>query len=400
MSEHIIPYGRQWIDDDDVAAVAEALRADWLTQGPTIAEFERAVAARVGAKHGVAFANGTAALHAACFAAGMGPGDEVITSPITFVASANCALYLGARIAFADIRPDTYCLDPEKLELAITPATKAIVAVDHTGQPCDLGEIGAIAKHHRITLIEDAAHALGATYRGKPVGALSDMTMFSFHPVKHITTGEGGMITTEDPDLARKMRVFRNHGISRDAASMGLGDQAADNVGGVKPGRNPATPAPWYYEMQALGFNYRITDIQCALGLSQLKKLDRSLERRREISQRYTDAFANSRVLVTPYQEPDRESAWHLYVIRLRLDAMAKTRRQVFEDLRHGNIGVNVHYVPVHLQPYFRERFGFSRGDFPEAEAYYDSALTVPLFPALTDNECDRVIEAVLETVV
>ena len=399
MSEHIIPYGRQWIDDDDVAAVAEALRADWLTQGPTIAEFERAVAARVGAKHGVAFANGTAALHAACFAAGMGPGDEVITSPITFVASANCALYLGARIAFADIRPDTYCLDPEKLELAITPATKAIVAVDHTGQPCDLGEIGAIAKHHRITLIEDAAHALGATYRGKPVGALSDMTMFSFHPVKHITTGEGGMITTEDPDLARKMRVFRNHGISRDAASMGLGDQAADNVGGVKPGRNPATPAPWYYEMQALGFNYRITDIQCALGLSQLKKLDRSLERRREISQRYTDAFANSRVLVTPYQEPDRESAWHLYVIRLRLDAMAKTRRQVFEDLRHGNIGVNVHYVPVHLQPYFRERFGFSRGDFPEAEAYYDGAITLPLHPTMTDEDCARVIDAVLGAV-
>ena len=399
MSEHIIPYGRQWIDDDDVAAVAEALRADWLTQGPTIAEFERAVAARVGAKHGVAFANGTAALHAACFAAGMGPGDEVITSPITFVASANCALYLGARIAFADIRPDTYCLDPEKLELAITPATKAIVAVDHTGQPCDLGEIGAIAKHHRITLIEDAAHALGATYRGKPVGALSDMTMFSFHPVKHITTGEGGMITTEDPDLARKMRVFRNHGISRDAASMGLGDQAADNVGGVKPGRNPATPAPWYYEMQALGFNCRITDIQCALGLSQLKKLDRSLERRREISQRYTDAFANSRVLVTPYQEPDRESAWHLYVIRLRLDAMAKTRRQVFEDLRHGNIGVNVHYVPVHLQPYFRERFGFSRGDFPEAEAYYDGAITLPLHPTMTDEDCARVIDAVLGAV-
>ena len=399
MSEHIIPYGRQWIDDDDVAAVAEALRADWLTQGPTIAEFERAVAARVGAKHGVAFANGTAALHAACFAAGMGPGDEVITSPITFVASANCALYLGARIAFADIRPDTYCLDPEKLELAITPATKAIVAVDHTGQPCDLGEIGAIAKHHRITLIEDAAHALGATYSGKPVGALSDMTMFSFHPVKHITTGEGGMITTEDPDLARKMRVFRNHGISRDAASMGLGDQAADNVGGVKPGRNPATPAPWYYEMQALGFNYRITDIQCALGLSQLKKLDRSLERRREISQRYTDAFANSRVLVTPYQEPDRESAWHLYVIRLRLDAMAKTRRQVFEDLRHGNIGVNVHYVPVHLQPYFRERFGFSRGDFPEAEAYYDGAITLPLHPTMTDEDCARVIDAVLGAV-
>ncbi len=399
MSEHIIPYGRQWIDDDDDAAVAEALRADWLTQGPTIAEFGRAVAARVGAKHGVAFANGTAALHAACFAAGMGPGDEVITSPITFVASANCALYLGARIAFADIRPDTYCLDPEKLELAITPATKAIVAVDHTGQPCDLGEIGAIAKHHRITLIEDAAHALGATYRGKPVGSLSDMTMFSFHPVKHITTGEGGMITTEDPDLARKMRVFRNHGISRDAASMGLGDQAADNVGGVKPGRNPATPAPWYYEMQALGFNYRITDIQCALGLSQLKKLDRSLERRREISQRYTDAFANSRVLVTPYQEPDRESAWHLHVIRLRLDAMAKTRRQVFEDLRHGNIGVNVHYVPVHLQPYFRERFGFSRGDFPEAEAYYDGAITLPLHPTMTDEDCARVIDAVLGAV-
>ena len=224
--------------------------------------------------------------------------------------------------------------------------------------------------------------------------ALSDMTMFSFHPVKHITTGERGMITTGDADLARKMPVFRTHGISREATLMSLGDQAADNVGGVKPGRNPATPAPWYYEMQARGFNYRITDVQCALGLSQLKKLDRSLERRREISRRYTEAFANSRVLVTPYQEPDRESAWHLYVIRLRLDAMEKTRRQVFEDLRHRDIGGNVHYIPVHLQPYFRDRFGFSRGDLPE-----DGAITLPLHPTMSDEDCARVIDAVLGAV-
>ncbi|MDP6787228.1 MAG: UDP-4-amino-4,6-dideoxy-N-acetyl-beta-L-altrosamine transaminase [Rhodospirillales bacterium] len=399
MDESFIPYARQSIDDDDIAAVAEALRSDWLTQGPRVAAFEEAVAKRAGAKHGIAVATGTAALHAACRAAGVGPGDEVITAPVTFAASGNGALYLGASVRFADIRPDTYCLDPGKLEAAITPRTKAIIPVDQTGQPCDMDEINAIARKHGVKVIEDAAHALGATYKGRPVGGLADMTVFSFHAVKHVTTGEGGMIVTDDDALAAVMRQFRTHGITNDAARMTLADQAADTDTPATAGRNAATPAAWYYEMQDLGFNYRITDIQCALGLSQLAKLDRFVERRREIARRYTEAFAASPVLVVPHQEADRESAWHLYMLRLGLEGMTKTRRQVFDELRAKGIGVHVHYIPLHLQPYYRDRFGTKRGDFPQAEAYYDSALTVPLFPALTDDECGRVIAAVLETV-
>ena len=399
MNEPFIPYARQSIDDDDIAAVAEALRSDWLTQGPRIAAFEEAVAERVGAKHGIAVATGTAALHCACRAAGVGPGDEVITAPITFAASGNGALYLGASVRFADVRPHTYCLDPGKLEAAITPRTKAVIPVDQTGQPCDMDEINAIARKHGIAVIEDAAHALGATYKGRPVGALADMTVFSFHAVKHVAMGEGGMIVTDDDTLAAVMRQFRTHGITNDPARMTLVAQASDTDTLESAGRNAATPAAWYYEMQDLGFNYRITDIQCALGLSQLAKLDRFVARRRDIARRYTEAFAASPLLVVPHQETDRENAWHLYMLRLRLERMAKTRRQVFEELRAKGIGVHVHYIPLHLQPYYRDRFGTKRGDFPEAEAYYDSALTVPLFPALTDDECGRVIEAVLETV-
>jgi len=399
MNEPFIPYARQSIDDDDIAAVAEALRSDWLTQGPRVAAFEEAVAERVGARHAVAVATGTAALHCACRAAGVGPGDEVITAPITFAASGNGALYLGASVRFADVRPDTYCLDPGKLEAAITPRTKAIIPVDQTGQPCDMDEINAIARKHDVAVIEDAAHAFGATYKGQPVGALADMTVFSFHAVKHVATGEGGMIVTDDDKLAAVMRQFRTHGITNDPARMTLAAQASDTDTPEKAGRNAATPAAWYYEMQDLGFNYRITDIQCALGLSQLAKLDRFVARRREIAGRYTEAFAASPLLVVPSQEADRENVWHLYMLRLRLERITKTRRQVFEELRAKGIGVHVHYIPLHLQPYYRDRFGTKRGDFPEAEAYYDSALTVPLFPALTDDECNRVIEAVLETV-
>ena len=399
MSKPFIPYARHSIDEDDIAAVAEALRGDWLTQGPRVAAFEEAVAERVGGRHGIAVATGTAALHCACYAAGVGPGDEVITAPITFAASGNCALYLGASVRFVDIRPDTYCLDPGKLEAAITPRTKAIIPVDQTGQPCDVDEINAVAAKHGVAVIEDAAHALGTTYKGRPVGALADMTMFSFHAVKHVATGEGGMIVTDDDELAAVMRRFRTHGIAKDPDRMVLAAQAADGVTPDTAGRNSDTPAAWYYEMQDLGFNYRITDIQCALGLSQLTKLDRFIARRRAIAGRYTEAFAASPLLVVPRQEADRKNAWHLYVLRLRLDRMAKTRRQVFEELRAKGVGVHVHYIPLHLQPYYRDRFAYGRGDFPEAEAYYDSALTVPLFPALTDDECDRVIKAVLETV-
>ena len=394
MADHPIPYARQSIDDDDVAAVAAALRGDWLTQGPTVAAFETAVAARLGVKHAVAVATGTAALHCACEAVGVGPGDEIVTTPITFAASGNAALYLGGRVRFADIKPDTYCLDPAKLEAAITPKTKAIVAVDFTGQPCDMDEINRIAARRGIAVIVDAAHSLGATYKGRAAGSLARISALSFHAVKHIALGEGGMTLTDDDGLAARMRLFRTHGITRDASRLG-------SAGVVEPADvgKSAEPPAWYYEMQALGFNYRITDVQCALGLSQLKKLDRFLERRRAIATRYDEAFGNSPHIVVPHQEKDRTNAWHLYVLRLRLGAMEKSRRQVFDELRAQGIGVNVHYIPLHLQPYYRDAFGYRRGDFPEAEAFYASALTIPLFPGMSDGDMERVIAAVQRTV-
>ncbi|MDP6475597.1 MAG: UDP-4-amino-4,6-dideoxy-N-acetyl-beta-L-altrosamine transaminase [Alphaproteobacteria bacterium] len=399
MSEAFIPYARQSLDEDDIAAVVEVLRGDWLTQGPNIAAFEAAVAARVGARHGIAVATGTAALHCACYAAGVGPGDEVITAPITFAASGNCALYLGAEVKFADIRRDTYCLDPARLEAAITAKTKAIIPIDYTGQPADMDEINEIAARHGITVIEDSAHSLGATYKGRSVGSLAAMSIFSFHPVKAVAMGEGGLIATDDDDLAAALRLFRTHGITNDGAAMRLASQAADKDGGGHAKANASDRAPWYYEMQELGFNYRVTDIQCALGLSQLAKLDGFLARRREIAARYSAAFGQSELLIPPHQESDRESAWHLYMLRLRRDRLRKSRRRIFEQLRARKIGVHVHYIPLHLQPYYREKFGYKRGDFPESEAYYDAALTIPLFPAMTDSDCRRVIDAVLSCV-
>ena len=382
--DDFIPYTRHWLDDDDIAAVAEVLRSGWLTQGPAVAAFEAAIAKRAGAAHGIAVANGTAALHAACHAAGVGPGDEIITTPLTFAASGNCALYLGAGVAFADIDPDSFLIDPERLEAAITPRTKAIIPVDFTGQPCDMDAINAIAGRHGITVIEDAAHALGAAYKGRPMGSLAAMTTFSFHPAKHVATGEGGMVVTDDEDLAQAMRRFRSHGIVHEPQDMLVADEAG---GG------------WYQEMQDLGFNYRITDIHCALGLSQLQKLDGFLARRRAITARYDQAFGASPLLRTPFQADGRESAWHLYMLRLDLARMTKTRRQVFDELRGLGIGVHVHYIPLHLHPYYRHRFGHKRGDFPMAEAFYDQALTIPLYPAMTDAQVERVIHAVLETV-
>jgi len=399
MSDAFIPYARQSLDEDDIAAVIEVLRGDWLTQGPNIRAFEVAIAARVDAKHGVAVATGTAALHCACYAAGVGLGDEIITAPITFAASGNCALFFGANVKFVDIRADTYCLDPTKLEAAITAKTKAIIPIDFTGQPADMDEINEIAGRHGIPVIEDAAHSLGATYKDRPVGTLAAMSIFSFHPVKHVAMGEGGLIATDDDGLAAALRLFRTHGITNDDAAMRLTEQAADKDGGGHSEANARDRAPWYYEMQALGFNYRITDIQCALGLSQLAKLDGFLERRREIAARYNAAFGKSELLILPHQAVDRESAWHLYMLRLRLDHLSKSRRQIFEELRARKIGVHVHYIPLHLQPYYQEKFGYRRGDFPEAEAYYDAALTIPLFPAMSDDDCGRVIGAVLDCV-
>jgi len=394
-----IPYGKQSLSDEDIEAVVKVLKSDWITQGPVIAEFEAAIAAKVNARYGVAVATGTAALHCACFAAGVQAGDEVITSPVTFAASGNCALFLGASVKFVDIRPDTYCMDPRKLETAITDRTKAIIPVDFAGQPCDMDEISAIARQHGISVIHDAAHSLGATYKSRPVGSLADMTIFSFHPVKHITTGEGGMIVTDSEEMTAKLKLFRTHGITNNDNQMILNDQAADNENSFTDRSGPPSRAPWYYEMQALGYNYRITDLQCALGLSQLNKLDAFIERRRQIADRYNESFGQHPNLIIPYLEADRQSAWHLYMLRLRLDKIKKTRRQIFEELRALKIGVHVHYIPLHLQPFYRDRFGTKRGDFPEAEAYYDSALTIPLYPAMTEQDCERVITGVLKTV-
>ncbi|RKO66900.1 UDP-4-amino-4,6-dideoxy-N-acetyl-beta-L-altrosamine transaminase [Desulfofundulus salinus] len=380
--ETYLPYARQWIEEDDIEAVARVMRGDWLTTGPTLAEFEKQFAARVGARYAVAFSSGTAALHAACFAAGVGRGDEVITSPITFVASASCALYLGAKPVFADIDPRTYNIDPVEIEKKITPQTKAIIPVHFTGQPCDLDAIHALAEKHNLVVIEDACHALGAEYKGQPIGCLSDMTVFSFHPVKHITTGEGGMVTTNSGELYQWLLLFRNHGITRDRELM-VEDQG-----------------PWYYEMLDVGFNYRLTDIQAALGLSQLRKLDRFLERRREIARTYNEAFASLPEVEIPYQAPYSRSSWHLYVLVLKLEHLKFDRRQVFEALRAENIGVNVHYLPVYRHPYYRwlgdpDSCSLSGFYCFHAEELYERIITLPLYPAMDNEDVNDVIQAV-----
>jgi len=374
--EQLLPYGRQWIDEEDIAAVVNVLRGDFITQGPAIAAFERALAERVGARYAVAFANGTAALHGACFAAGVGPGDEVITSPITFLASSNCVLYCGGRPVFADIRPDTYNIDPDEIAKRTTERTRAIIPVDFAGQPAEMDRIMALAKERGLVVIEDAAHALGASYDGRPVGSLADMTMFSFHPVKHITTGEGGAIVTDSEAYYEKLLLFRNHGMTRDPAKLLSPD------------------GPWYYEMHELGYNYRITDIQAALGLSQLDKLERFVELRRSIARTYTEAFSGMDGIVVPYQHPKAESSWHLYVLRWEPDRFRGTRREIFEALRAENIGVNVHYIPVYRQPYYR-RLGYTDVGCPNAERYYGTAVTLPLFPKMTPEDVRDVVRAV-----
>jgi perosamine synthetase len=370
-----LPYARQTVDAADIQAVVAVLQSDWLTTGPAVTAFEEAFAARVGARHAVAVSNGTAALHAAAFAAGVGSGDEAIVTPMTFAASANCVRYQGGTVVFADVRRDTLNLDPERVQAAIGPRTRAIVVVDYTGQPADLDELKALAARHGLIVIEDAAHALGATYRGRPVGALADLTTFSLHPVKQITSGEGGVVTTDDLGLAERLRLFRNHGITTDH-------------------QQRAAVGSWAYEMVALGYNYRITDFQCALGLSQLHKLDAWVDRRQAIAARYTAAFAAYPELEPPSVLPDRTSAWHLYVIRLDLERLRATRAEVFRALHAENIGVNVHYIPVPWHPYYRE-LGCERGEWPVAEDAYERMLSLPLFPAMTDDDVADVIAAV-----
>lgn len=365
-----IPYGRQWIDEEDIQAVEEVLRSDFLTTGPKVGEFERTVADYCGVKYAVAFSSGTAALHGACHAAGIGAGDEVITTPITFAASANCVLYQGGTPVFADIDARTCNIDPGEIERKLTPATKAIIPVHYTGQPCDLAAIHAIAKKHRLMVIEDAAHALGAIYQGKRIGGLSDMTILSFHPVKHITTGEGGMVLTNDSRLYERLVLFHSHGITRDQKLL------SRQEGG------------WYYEQQELGYHYRMTDIQSALGISQMKKLPQFLERRRFLAERYTEALAGIEGLTLPYQSPEGQNAWHLYAVQVP----PQQRREIFEELRAAGIMVNVHYVPVYTHPYYREH-GYMDTCCPAAEQFYAGELSLPLYPGLTEEQQDYVIE-------
>jgi perosamine synthetase len=377
----MLPYGRQSISEDDVQAVVDVLRSDWLTTGPKVAEFEEAVAAWVGAKYAVAFSSGTAALHGAAFAAGLKPGDEAITSPFTFAATANCVLYQGARPVFVDVSPDTLNLDPDRLAERITTNTRAILPVDYAGHPADLDPILALAERHGVTVIEDACHALGAEYRGRRTGSVAHMSVFSFHPVKHVATGEGGMVTTNWADLAEGLRRFRNHGISSDARQ--------------RQASGPRDCDPWHYEMVLLGFNYRLTDVACALGLSQLKKLEENLARRRRIAARYTAAFRDLRGVVAPSVRPNVNPAWHLYPIRVNTAQLNTDRPHVFRALRGENIGVNVHYIPVHLHPYYRDRFGYKGGEYPVAEAAYDQLISLPLFHGMTDRDVEDLIAAV-----
>lgn len=384
----MIPYGRQNITQADVDAVIAVLRSDTLTQGPQVPAFEEAVAQHVGARHAVAANSATSALHMACLALGLGPGDRLWTSPISFVASANCALYCGAEVDFVDIDPRSYNLCPQALEEKLRVAArkgrlpKVVVPVHLCGQPCDMAAIQALGQRYGFRIIEDASHALGGRYQGSWIGdgRFSDITVFSFHPVKIITTAEGGMAVTQSPALAEAMALLRSHGITRDATRM---TQTPDG--------------PWYYQQLALGHNYRMNELQGALGLSQMQRLNAFVERRQALAQRYGRALEGL-PLTLPWQHPDGHSAWHLYVVRLALDAVPRGHLAVFEGLRARDIGVNLHYIPIHTQPFY-QRMGFRWGDFPQAERYYAEALSLPMYPGLSEAEQDQVVAALREVV-
>jgi len=373
--QKLLPYGKQLIESDDIAAVVDVLRSDWLTTGPKIPEFEQAFATLTGSREAVAVSSGTAALHAAMYAIDIKPGDEVIVPAITFAATANSVVFQGGCPIFVDVHPDTLLIDPEQVVRHISTKTKAIIAVDYAGQPCDYDTLRELADRYHVKLIADACHSLGGSYKGRPVGQLADLNTFSFHPVKHITTGEGGMISTNDPELARRMRIFRNHGITSDH-------------------RQREQQGSWFYEMVDLGYNYRITDIQCALGLSQLRKLAAWVKRRQEIAQRYDAALAGISVIRPLGVRTEVSHAYHLYVIRLDLARLQATRGQIFAALRAEGIGVNVHYIPVHLHPFYCERFSTKPGMCPVAEAAYEQVISLPIFPQMTDADLDHVIEA------
>lgn len=373
-----IPYGRQSINQEDVEEVIKVLKSDFITTGPKVMEFEQCVAKYCNVKYGVAVNSGTSALHIACMAASIGNGDEVITTPNTFVASSNAVIYCGGTPVFADILPDTYNIDPKDIERKITSRTKAIIAVHFAGQPCDMEAIHEIAIKYNLIVIEDGAHALGAEYNGKRIGSLSHMTTFSFHPVKHITTCEGGMVVTDSVELYNKLLLLRSHGITRDEEFMEYPDKAA----------------PWYYEQIGLGYNYRISDVQCALGISQMKRLDVFIEKRKKIARRYDEAFKHVEGIITPFQQSGCNSSYHLYPIQIT----NKERLLVFNKLRESNIGVNVHYIPVYTQPYYRKN-GYSDVICKNAEQYYDNAISLPIFYEMTEKQQEYVIEKVKEFV-
>lgn len=378
--DNYLAYGRQTIDVQDIQSVINVLKGDYLTTGPYVREFEEKVAEYVGAKYGVAVANGTAALHMACFAAGIKERDEVIVSPITFAASANAVLYCGGTPVFVDIDPLTYNIDPEKIEEKITDKTKAIIPVDFSGQSVDMDRIKEIAEKHGLIIIEDAAHALGSEYKGKKIGSQADMVEFSFHPVKPITTAEGGIVTTNNEDLYKKMMLFRTHGITRDSETL------EDNHG------------PWYYEQQVLGYNYRLTDVQSALGISQMVKIDEFINRRREIVSLYNDSFKGLSEITTPFEADFSNSGWHIYVIKVKPELLKATRKEIFEALQAENIGVNVHYLPVYLHPYYKG-LGYEKGLCPNAEDLYENMITLPLFPSMTNEDANDVVNAVKKVI-
>lgn len=385
----MIPYGRQDISEADIQAVVDVLRSDFLTQGPAVPAFEKAVAGYCGAQHAVAVNSATSALHIACLALGVGPGDVVWTSPITFVASANCALYCGAQVDFVDIDPRTYNLSVERLAEKLAQAgksgclPKAVIPVHLCGQPCDMAGIHALSQRYGFKIIEDASHAIGGKYKGEPIGncRYSDITVFSFHPVKIITTGEGGMVLTNDTQLAKRMQLLRSHGITRDVADM-----------------THAPDGPWYYQQIELGFNYRMTDMQAALGLGQMQRLDEFVAKRHAIARRYEKLLVDLPV-ITPWQHADSYSGLHLYVIRLKLAEIRKTHREAFEALRVAGIGVNLHYIPVYRQPYYYKGLGFQAEYCPEAERYYAEAISVPMYAALTEAQQDQVVSALNEVI-
>lgn len=379
----MIPYGRQEITQSDIDAVVGVLQSDFLTQGPMVPRFEQTVADSCGVAHALAVNSATSALHIACLALGLGPGDRLWTTPVTFVASANCGHYCGAQVDFVDIDPRSYNLSPQALERKLIAAEKAgtlpkiVVPVHLCGQPCEMEAIHRLSQRFGFKIIEDASHAIGGKYQGEPIGncRFSDITIFSFHPVKIITTAEGGMALTNDPQLAEKMGLLRSHGITRDPALM---THEADG--------------PWYYQQVALGFNYRMSDLQAALGVSQMTRLHEYVARRHQLAARYNELLASLPITI-PWQHPDSYSGLHLYVIRLQLDKISSSHRAVFESLRQQGIGVNLHYIPVHTQPYY-QKMGFNAGDYPEAEKYYTEAISLPMYPTMTEVQQDQVIAA------